>query len=160
MAAVDYFIKIDGIAGESQDAGHKGEIDVLTFSWGETRPGGQIGGGGGAGKISVQDFHFSAQTSKASPKLFLACATGEHIKKAVFIGRRAGQFQDFLTLTLSDVLVVAFQIGGSETADPSPVDEISLNFARIEFEYREQKPDGTLDTPVKAGWDVGQGRKI
>ncbi len=159
MAAVDYFIKIDGIDGESQDKKHKGEVDVLAFSWGETRTGAQGGGGGGAGKVSVQDFRFSARTSKASPKLFLACATGEHIKKAVFTGRRAGQQQDFLTLLFTEVLVTSFQIGGSETADLSPVDEISLNFAKIEFEYREQKLDGTLDTALKAGWDVEENKK-
>lgn len=77
--AVDYFLKIDGIEGESRDAKHKSEIELGSFSWGETAataPGG--GGGGGAGKVSMQDFVATMRTSKASPALLLACASGQH----------------------------------------------------------------------------------
>jgi type VI secretion system secreted protein Hcp len=77
MAAVDYFLKIDGIDGESQDAKHKNEIDLESFSWGATQGGTMaFGGGGGAGKVQMQDFHFVMRVNKASPKLFLACANG------------------------------------------------------------------------------------
>ena len=83
MAAVDYFIKFDGIKGESSDAKHKDEIDIESWSWGATHAGtGRGGGGGGAGKVSMQDFHFVMRLNKASPALMRACATGEHIKTA------------------------------------------------------------------------------
>src|SRR5213593_2324488 len=83
MAAVDYFLKLDGIEGESQDAKHKGEIDLESWSWGETQTGTMhAGGGGGAGKVQMQDFHFVMKVNKSSPKLMLACASGEHIKSA------------------------------------------------------------------------------
>jgi type VI secretion system secreted protein Hcp len=88
VAAVDYFLKIDGIAGESQDSKHKGEIELESFSWGEVqtaRPPG--GGGGGAGKVEMQDFHFVMSLNKASPKLLLACASGQHLKQASFVAR-------------------------------------------------------------------------
>jgi type VI secretion system secreted protein Hcp len=68
MAAVDYFLKLDGIEGESKDDKHKNEIDVESWSWGETQTGASgFGGGGGAGKVSMQDFHFTMKMNKASP---------------------------------------------------------------------------------------------
>lgn len=156
MAAVDYFLKLEGVEGESQDHKHKGEIDLESWSWGETQAGTHGGGGGGgAGKVSMQDFHFVMKVNKASPKLLLACANGEHIKKAVLTCRKAGkEAQEFLKMTLSDLLVSSFQTGGSGHGDIVPTDQISLNYSKIEYEYKEQKPDGTLGGVVKAGWDL------
>ena len=162
MAAVDYFLKIDGIEGESQDAKHKGEIDVESWSMGATNSGTmQFGGGGGAGKVAMQDFHFVMKHNKSSPKLMLACASGEHIKKAVLTCRKAGkEQQEFLKVTLSDIIVSSFQTGGSAGSDIIPMDQISLNFAKVEKEYKEQKADGTLGGAVKAGWDLKQNQKV
>lgn len=162
MALVDYFLKVDGIEGESQDHKHKGEIDVQSFSWGETQTGTHAaGGGGGAGKVSMQDFHFVMNVNKSSPKLMLACANGEHIKKAVLTCRKAGKDQqEFYKITLSDVLVSSFQTGGNGHSDIVPTDQISLNYAKIEWEYKEQKPDGTLGGSVKAGFDLKQMKQV
>src|SRR4051812_47434031 len=126
--ANDYFLKIDGIEGESQDAAHKGEIQLESFSWGASQTGTfQYGGGGGAGKVQMQDFHFVMKHNKASPKLMLACSSGEHIKKAVLTARKASkQQQDFMKVTMSDVLVSSYQTGGSAQGDEIPMDQISL----------------------------------
>ena len=163
MASVDYFLKIDGISGESQDSKHKGEIEVLSFSWGETqsqRPGGS-GGGAGAGKVQMQDFHFVMTANKASPKLVLACAGGQHLKQATFVGRRSGRGQqDFLLYKFTDVLISSYQTGGSSGGDPLPVDQVSFNFATIQIELRSQKPDGSLSPPEKAGWDVKKNKPL
>ena len=154
--AVDYFLKIQGVEGESHDAKHKNEIDVLSFSWGETQTGTHAGGGGGgAGKVSMQDFHFVMKTNKASPKLLLACANGEHIKEATMVCRKAGKDQqDFMKIKFTDLLVSSYQTGGSSTSDEIPMDQISLNYAKIEYEYKQQQPDGTLGGPIKAGYDL------
>jgi type VI secretion system secreted protein Hcp len=162
MAAVDYFLKVDGIDGESADSKHKGEIDVESWSWGETQSGAHAaGGGGGAGKVSMQDFHFVMKANKASPKLMLACATGQHIPKAVLTCRKAGtQQQEFLKVTMSELLVSSYQTGGSGNSDIVPTDQISLNFAKIEWEYKEQKADGTLGGSVKAGYNLKENKKI
>jgi len=162
MAAVDYFLKIDGIEGESADHKHKAEIDVESWSWGETNAGSHSGGGGGGGgKVAMQDFHFVMHVNKATPKLMLACATGDHIPKAVLVCRKAGKDQqEYLKVTLSDLLVSSYQTGGSSSSDVIPVDQISMNFAKIEFEYKEQKADGTLGGAVKAGYDVKAGKKV
>lgn len=160
--AVDYFLRIDGIEGESADAKHKGEIDVLSWAWGASNSGAvSVGGGAGAGKATIQDLQFTTPLSKASPKLFLACATGQHLKQAKLTAVRAGAKQaEFLTLTLSDVMVSSYQTGGSEGADISPMDQVSLNFAKLAMEYRGQKADGSLDAPVIAGWDAKTNTKV
>ena len=156
MALVDYFLKIDGIEGESQDAKHGKEIELESFSWGETQQGSySAGGGGGAGKVSMQDFHFVMHVNKASPKLFLACATGEHIKKAVLTCRKAGkEQQEYMKWTFSDLLVSSYQTGGSTGGSALPLDQVSLNFAKVEVEYKPQKADGSLEAAVKAGYDL------
>ena len=162
MAAVDYFLKIEGIEGESADHKHKGDIVLHSWSWGESQTGTMASGsgGGGAGKVHVQDFHFTMEYNKASPKLMLACASGEHLKKAVLVCRKAGKDQqEFLKVTLSDVLVSSYQTGGSAGSDIIPTDQISLNFAKFETEYKPQKADGTLDAAVTAGWDLKAGKK-
>lgn len=153
MAAFDYFLKIDGIPGESTDAKHKGEIAVLSWSWGETQETAPSpGGGGGAGKVAMTDLHVSANLSKASPQLLLACASGKHIKSAVLAGRKAGKGQaEFLTFSLSDVLVSSYQTGGT-AADP-PLDSISLNFSKIEVTYKELMAKGTPGPAIRVGWD-------
>ncbi len=152
----DMFLKIDGIQSESTDAGHRGEIDVLSYAWGESQPAvPSVGGGGGAGRVTMQDFHFAMHVNKVSPKLFLACANGAHIKNAILTVRRpvAGA-PEFLKWSLSDVTVTSYQTAISMPSGEPPTDQVSLRFARIEVEYRPVKPDGSLDAPSKAGWDL------
>ena len=160
--AADFFLKLDGIDGESTDDKHKGELDLESFSWGVTQMGtGGHGGGGGAGKASFQDMHFTTKASKGSPKLFLACATGEHIKKAVLTVRKAGkEQQEYYKVTLSDCLVSSYQSGDAAGGSAVPTDQFALNYTKIEFEYKPQKADGTLDAAVKTGYDVGANKKV
>ncbi len=150
MASADYFLKIDGIPGESSDSKHKNEIHLTSWSWGQTNSGSHsAGGGGGAGKVNMQDFHFSMPINKASPKLFLACATGQHIKEALLVCRKAGKDQqEYLKIKFSELLISSHQTGGSEGDNVIPTDQVSFNFAKIEIQYCPQKPDGTLDSPV------------
>jgi type VI secretion system secreted protein Hcp len=162
MAAVDYFLKIDGIDGESQDAKHKNEIELHSWSFGATQGGTSSGGGGGgAGKVSMQDFHFVMKVNKATPKLLLACAGGDHIKSAILTCRKAGKDQqEYLKYTFSDFLVSSYQTGGSAHSDVVPMDQISLNFSKIQTQYQAQKPDGTLDGAISAGWDLKANQKV
>ena len=110
----------------------------------------------GAGKVQMQDFHFVMRVNKASPKLMLACAQGEHIKSAILTCRKAGkEQQEYLKVTFSDILVSSYQTGGSG-ADVVPMDQISLNFSKVEMEYKEQKADGSLGGAIKAHYDLKQ----
>jgi type VI secretion system secreted protein Hcp len=156
MAAVDYFLKIDGIPGEAADHKHKDEINVLSFSFGASQAGTMaFGGGGGAGKVSMQDFHFMMNVNKASPKMFLACATGEHIKSALLTARKAGkEQQEYLKVKFTDLLVSSYQTNGDGNANHLPVDSISLNFSKIEWDYKVQNEKGQLVPGAVAGYDV------
>ena len=153
--AVDYFLKIDTIEGESEDSKHKGEIHLDAWSWGETQTGSSAQDTGlGSGKVNMQDFHFTMKCCKASPKLFIGCANGEHIKKAVLTCRKAGKTQqEFLFYTFTDLLISSFQTGGNAN-DVIPTDQISFNFTKVVMEYKPQKADGTLDAGIKKGWNL------
>jgi type VI secretion system secreted protein Hcp len=161
MAAVDYFLQIDGIKGESKDSKHKDEIELQSFSWGVAQTGiGHSGGGSGAGKASFQDLHFTTEVSSASSKLMIACATGEHIKKAKLTVRKAGkEQQEYYVVKLEDVLISSYQSGG-HAGGSMPTDQFSLNFSKIEFEYKPQKADGTLEAGIKSGYDVKSSKKV
>ena len=157
--AVDYFLKVGDIEGESTDKEFKHNIDIESFSWGVSNPGSAPGGGGGgAGKASFQDFSFVTKVAKASPELLLASASGKHIDKAVLTGRRAGERQfTFLKVTLTDVLVSSYQEAGGE-ADV-PIDSFSLNFSKIEVEYLSQGGKAE-QISSKAGWDLKANKKL
>jgi type VI secretion system secreted protein Hcp len=159
MAAVDYYLKLDGIPGESTDSKHKNEIDVESWSWGQSNSGTHGGGsGGGAGKVNMQDFSFAMRINKASPKLSLACATGQHIKEALLTCRKAGkEQQEYLKIKFSELLVSSFQTGGSQ-GEVVPIEQISLNFGKIEISYAPQKGDGTLDSPVVHNYSLKENK--
>jgi type VI secretion system secreted protein Hcp len=156
MAVVDYFLRIDGIEGESSDDKHQGSIDLASWNWGATQKGTHAdGGGGGAGKVSMNDFQFTMKASKATPKLILACASGEHFKKAVLTCRKAGKGgQEYLKFTFEDLLVSAYHTGGNGGSDVVPLDHVSINFAKLQVEYRPQNADGSVGAKVMAGWDL------
>ena len=159
----DYFLLISGVAGESTDAKHKSWIDVESWSWGETNPGqAAAGSGAGAGKVQMQDLHFTTRVSKASPVLFLACASGQRMKEARLAAVHSGGMQqEFLTWTFSDILVSGYQTGGAAAGgEIVPMDQVSLSFSKVKVEYRAQKPDGSLDGAVTAAWDAKSNKKL
>ena len=157
-----WFLKIDGITGESTDVSHNGEIDVESWSWGLSQSGSPgSGGGGGAGKVSFQDFHFVGRISKASPALFLACASGSHIKTATLSGvRGAGKVKnaEFLKVKIMDALITSYLVGDS--GDTVPTDQFSLNFSKVELSYTSQSAKGKAEPPVTASWDLKQSKKF
>ena len=175
MALFDAFLKIDGIKGESADGNHKGEIDIIGFSWGMSQTGvSATGGGGGAGKVHVHDFSVTKKTDASSPLLMLNCANGAHIKEANFVVRKAGGEQlEYLKIKLTDVLVSSYKpnalIGlllpavqaAGNGSDEIPMEQVTLNFAKIEFSYQPQGSDGKAQGgPILAGWDVKANKKV
>jgi type VI secretion system secreted protein Hcp len=156
QAASDFFLKIDGIDGESTDDRHKGEIDIQSFSWGVSNAG-SVAGGGGTGKASFQDFHFHRRLDKASPQLALACATGQHIASAVLVCRKTGSDGkpvEYYTITLTDILVTGVSTEGSSGGTDLPLESISLNFAKIEWVYLPTGADGLPGEPVRTEYDL------
>jgi type VI secretion system secreted protein Hcp len=151
--AVDVFLKLGDIKGESKDATHKGEIDVLSWSWGVSQTGSMgHGGGGGAGKANFADLSIMHALDKASPVLMTKCATGEHIKEATLVSRKAGKGQqEYLIIKMNDILITSVQPSGSSE---HPMESVSMQFAKIDVEYKPQKEDGALDAGVHFKYDI------
>ena len=155
VMAMSIFARIGTIKGESHDARHKDEIDVLSWSWGVSQSGPVgHGGGGGVGKASFRDLTFTHHLDKASPLLMKACATGEHLRDATITVRRAGQGQlEYLVVTMADVVVTG--VSTSVTADGGlTIEDVALAFAKVDLEYRPQKPDGSLDAGIHFRYDL------
>jgi type VI secretion system secreted protein Hcp len=154
--ANDIFAKIGDIKGESLDAKHKDEIEVLSFSWGVSSSGSigiGTGGGAGAGKATFKDMSIVHSIDKASPLLLKACATGTHLKDATITHRKAGKGQqEFLVVRMNDIIVTS--VTESASTDQPYAETVSLSFAKIDFEYFPQKADGSLDAAVAFNYDI------
>lgn len=160
--AVDIHIKIDSIPGMSEHKDFEGQIQVESFAWGmsQTTSFGKSTGGA-AGKVDVADLSFVHQLDKASPKLMIACCTGQHIKDAVLTCRKAGGTAgvDFLKITLTDVLISSVHPSGSTDGD-TPSESITLAFAEYKVDYQEQDNKGAKKGgPVTAGFSVQKNSK-
>ena len=144
MAQEDYFLKIDGITGESQDDKHKDEIHVSSFSFGVTNAGtGGTNLGSGGGRANVQDLHFTKVVDQSSPNLFIACATGKHFDTATVTVRRAGENpQEYLVYDLTEVFVSSISTSGHEGGGIAQ-ESCSLNFSKVTMTYTPQNPDGS-----------------
>ena len=148
FAAVDMFLKIDGIAGESLDKVHKGDVDVLAWSWGASTS--STAATRQVGCVSVQDFSFTKYFDVASPKLILNMANGQRIANAKLTVRKAGQNPlEYMTIEMNNVVVTSLTTGGSGGEDRL-TENVSLNFSSATVAYTGQKADGSPDTPIPA----------
>lgn len=161
--AVDMFLKLEGkgLEGESRDAVHGGEIDVLAWSWGASNSGtAHVGGGSGSGKVNVQDISFTKYIDKASPELMLACCNGKHIPEAKLTVRKAGEKPlEYLIITMNDVLVSSVSTGGSGGEDRL-TENVTLNFSKVKVNYTEQTEKGTAGAKPAMGWDIAANTKL
>jgi type VI secretion system secreted protein Hcp len=155
--AVDMFIKIGDVKGESADKGHKDEIDVLAWSWGMNNSGTtHVGGGGGSGKVNVNDISFTKYIDSASHALIQAACSGKHFKEAKLTVRKAGgKPLEYIKIKLEEVLVTSVQQGGSGGEDRL-TENISLNFAKFTYEYTPQDTAGAAGAVKTAKWDIKQ----
>jgi type VI secretion system secreted protein Hcp len=155
--AVDIFLKLDGVKGESQDSKHKGEIDVLSWSWGMTQSGTtHMGSGGGSGKVSVQDLSITKFLDAATPTLQLFCANGKHIRTGTLTVRKAGENPlEYLKIDLKEIIVTSVSTGGSGSQDQL-TENISLNFVQFHTTYTPQTPEGGADVAKEAKWHIAK----
>src|SRR3954463_4162078 len=153
--SVDMFLKITDVKGESKDKTHPAEIEIESFSWGATQIGASSHGtGAGAGKVSMNDFHFVMRNNSSSPTLFLFCANGKHLAEAKLTCRKAGGKQEkFLEVIMNDVLISSYQTGGSGAGEV-PMDQISLNYSKIAIDYLAQNEKGITSSAAKGMWDM------
>lgn len=141
LGAVDMFLKIDGVEGESKDQSHRDWIDVLSFDMSVSRPIGPGAGGGRAGGQAAEasDLSLSKYIDKSSPKLVLACCDGRHIPEVTLelINTRGGNRTPYMVYKLHNVLVSSYSVSGDTSDDPLPTEEITLNYESIEWTYVE-----------------------
>jgi type VI secretion system secreted protein Hcp len=159
--AVDIFMKIDALKGESKDKTHKGEIDVLAWSWGLSNSGTfHTGGGGGAGKANVQDLSFTKYVDSSSADLQLACANGKHFKSAKLVVRKAGETPlEYIIIELTELLVTSVSTGGSGGEDRL-TENVTLNFEQVHFTYWTQNDKGGKGESSEYKWNVAENAKL
>jgi type VI secretion system secreted protein Hcp len=151
-ASIDMFLKVEGAQGESRDAVHRDECDVLAWSWGMSNSG--TVGGIGTGKVNIQDISITKYVDKASPQLMLACAKGTHFTRATLFLRKAGETkQHFMVITMDEVMVTSLSTGGSGGEDRL-TENISLNFGKITVDYWQQMPDGSYVKATPFTWNL------
>jgi len=155
--AMDMFVQIGALKGESVDKVHKDKIDVLAWSWGMSNSGStHIGGGGGSGKVNVQDLSFTKYIDKSSPDMVLACCNGKHFDKATLIVRKAGEKPlEYLTITMTEVMITSISTGGSGGEDKL-TENVTLNFGKFKHDYKEQTKDGTAGATPTATWSISE----
>ncbi len=159
--AHDMFIKIDDIKGESMDAKHANEIDILSWTWGMTQTGtAQLGPGGGAGKVQVNDLTITKYVDRSSPILLKQCCSGKHLQTAVLVVRKAGGTPlEYLKISMEDLIIAAIGHGGAG-GDDKLTETVTLNFARVKVEYVPQKKDGSGDASIPMGWDIAANKEL
>jgi len=159
--AVDMFLKLDGIKGESKDHKHAGEIHIESFSWGLSQQGNfGTSGGGGAGKVNVHDISITKFYDKTSPALMLHCANGKHIENGLITFRKAGEKPvEYLKIKLKHILISGIQHSGHGDGDVL-MESLNMNFAKFWVEYTEQKEDGSGVPGGEMGWDVKKNEKF
>jgi type VI secretion system secreted protein Hcp len=160
--ALDIFLKLNGVTGESQDNTHKQEIDVLSWAWGMSNMGStHVGSGGGTGKVNVQDLSVTKYIDSSSPKLMGACCAGTHFSTGLLTVRKAGGKGpvEYVKIKLSEVLITAVSTGGTSGGADRLTENISLNFAKVTVEYLPQLADGNSATMIPFGWNIAANTK-
>jgi type VI secretion system secreted protein Hcp len=155
--AVDMFMKIDTVDGESRDKVHKKEIDVLAWSWGISNSGSaHVGGGAGAGKANVQDISFTKWVDSSTPKLLLACCDGKHFANATLVVRKAGEKPvEYIKIKIEEVLITSISTGGSGGEDRL-TENVTLNFAKVSVDYVPQDDKGAAGTAIPMAWSIAE----
>lgn len=158
--AVDIFLKLDGVTGESRDSKHAKEIDILSWSWAAEQSGkAGLQGGAGAGKVKVHDITLQKFVDKSSPTLMLFCCNGKHISKGTLTMRKAGENPlEYLKVELEEILISSYSTGGTNS-DDLQIENISLNFAKFNKTYTPQSKDGSAEGAVVAGWNIAENTK-
>jgi len=154
--AIEYFLKFGSLQGESGSSSHKGEIELMSWSWGASNPTHISGSGMSSGKVSMSDITCSKRVDKSSPKLLELLVTGKHVDLATLsCQKQTGDKkpQDYLTIKLKEVYVSSYQTGGS-TGDDLGSESVTFTYGNINYDYKIQNPDGTLVSAGNVEYDL------
>lgn len=155
--AMDMFLTLEPIKGESRDKTYKDKIDILAWSWGMSNSGSAHAGGGmGAGKVNVNDLSITKWIDAASPDLMKSCCNGKHFGEAKLIVRKAGETPvEYLIITMSDVLITSVSTGGSGGEDRL-TENVGINFAKVNVKYTQQDATGAAGATPEMTWNIAE----
>ncbi|ENZ9095861.1 MULTISPECIES: Hcp family type VI secretion system effector [Enterobacteriaceae] len=159
--AIDMYMKVDGVTGESKDSNHTGWIDIDSFSWGASQPGNMyVGGGGGVGKVNFNDLHVNALIDKSVTALLKNCASGKHLAKVELSVCKAGGTQvEYAKITLEDVLVTSVQYTGAKSGDTIGV-SYAFQASKVKQQYWEQSTSGGKGAESSGGWNIKENKEV
>lgn len=155
MTAPRFFLKIDGIKGDARPKNHDGEIEIVSWSFGETQTGAVLDARKPVSCVAMRDFVFKASTGASSSQLLLLCAAGKRLKSAVLTCEKdfGKTRQIYLTITLTDVMLATYEIWGIPE-ELIPVDSFSMKFVKIDFKYVALSAEGSPGGNFSASWDL------
>jgi type VI secretion system secreted protein Hcp len=151
--AIDMFLQVDGVKGESADANHQGWIDINSYSWGAAQSAVVSGSGLGAGKVSYHDLQIDTNVDSGTPAMLKLCSSGKHIANVkVSICKAGGTPMEYTTILLKDALITGVHFNGANGGEQS----VSYSFqgSKIENHYWVQQKDGSKGAESQMGWDI------
>jgi type VI secretion system secreted protein Hcp len=161
--AIDAFLKIDGITGESTDEKHKGWIEILSYSLGMSQPSSMASGTGGrtSERVNISDFTVMKSVDTASPHLALACCDGRHLKDVkVEVCEASQDKHKYVEYVMEDVIISGLQASASQGGE-KPMESISFNFGKLKWEYTPLGHDGKPGSKVgPMGWNLEENKKM
>jgi type VI secretion system secreted protein Hcp len=155
--AVDYFLEVDGIKGESSDDKFKDQIQILSWSWGASNTSSVAGtGGSGAGKVDLSDFSCMTNFDKATPNFFKAITKGTHVTKATLSAIKSGaEGKPYLKVAFEEMFVTGLQMSA---AGEIPTVSLSFTYNQIGVDYSMQDEKGSLKSIGEIKYNVKQNK--
>jgi len=159
--AVDFFMKLDRLQGESKDAKHRDELEVLSWSFKMNQAASFIrGGGGGTGKVQIGDLQFTHWVDRATPYLIQECCNGKHFDKAILTCRKAGGHPiEFFKIEMHHVIISSIQ-WDDEHRNDQMTEKVTLSFSKLLCSYTEQNPDGSAGPTARVSWDIAKNSEM
>ncbi len=162
--AIDVYLSIDGIKGESNDDRHKDWIECRSVSFGVEQPKSataSTSGGHTAERCEHRDIVVAKLADLSSPILLQTCAAGRTIPKARLEFMRAdgqGERVKYFEIEIENVLIGAVSPAVQEGDILS--EEVSLKFSKVKWKYTQQKIGGGAGGNTSGGWDLSTNRIV
>jgi len=155
--ALEFYAKFDGIPGECTDSKHKEWIEVLSYSHGVEQEGASRSGGGEStvGRAHFSDFSIVKRLDKSSPKLALVCASGQHVTTVKMeLCQATKDKHPYMKYNLFDVVIAGVRPSGQNSSDTLPLEEVSMRYSKIEWEFTPMDGSGKAQAATKASWNL------
>ena len=156
--AIDVYLQIDGIKGESTDDKHPGWIECKSVNWEVLQPKSataSTGGGHTAERTEHKDIIVSKLADLATPLLLQNCSSGKTIPKAKLEFLRAdgkGERIKYFEIELENILISS--VAPSVAQGDILTEELSLKYSKVKWKYTQQKVGGGSGGNTSGGWDL------